>query len=269
MDERSLERFWESAWEAIDRGEPDAARRAAEKALRREPELPEAHYISGMAYLELDEPERAAEAFERARSLAPEWPEATIGLAWARFRLCDFDAAETLLGTTAKGEDAPADAFYLRGLLAERRRDETAAARAFAEARRRDPEGYPNWPRLSDGEFRRHMERSLARLPRRFRDAIANVAIVLEPWPPAEVLREESPPYDPEILGLYVGVPSTARSVESSGELPGMIYLFQRNLERHAGSEDELPEQIAITLYHEIAHALGFEEDEMPGLGLD
>ena len=49
---------------------------------------------------------------------------------------------------------------------------------------------------------------------------------------------------------------------------PNTIYLFQRNIERVARDREDLVEQIRITLYHELGHYLGFEEEDMDGLGL-
>ena len=42
----------------------------------------------------------------------------------------------------------------------------------------------------------------------------------------------------------------------------------QRNLERMSATRAELDEQIRITLYHELGHYLGFEEEDMDDLGL-
>jgi predicted Zn-dependent protease with MMP-like domain len=50
------------------------------------------------------------------------------------------------------------------------------------------------------------------------------------------------------------------------GELPPTIHLFRRNLERIATDADDLAEQITITLYHELGHYLGMEEDELEEL---
>ena len=47
-----------------------------------------------------------------------------------------------------------------------------------------------------------------------------------------------------------------------------MIYLFQRNLERFADDEEHLREEIRTTLFHEIAHLLGWDEDEVEAMGL-
>jgi predicted Zn-dependent protease with MMP-like domain len=52
-------------------------------------------------------------------------------------------------------------------------------------------------------------------------------------------------------------------------EAPPRILLFQRNLERFARDESELKREIARTLHHELAHYLGFAEEDMADLDLD
>ena len=75
----------------------------------------------------------------------------------------------------------------------------------------------------------------------------------------------------PDILGLFEGVPLPETGefdAGGAGWRPNRILLFQRNLERVAFDREDLVEQIRITLWHELAHYLGFEEDEMDDLGL-
>ena len=71
----------------------------------------------------------------------------------------------------------------------------------------------------------------------------------------------------PDLLGLFTGS-SRLEGSDEDLELPPTIYLFQRNLERFARDLGELREQIRITLYHEIAHRLGFEEEGVDAMGL-
>ena len=53
---------------------------------------------------------------------------------------------------------------------------------------------------------------------------------------------------------------------DASAELPPTIYLFQRNLERYAADRDHLREEIRTTLFHELGHLLGLDEDEVDGV---
>jgi predicted Zn-dependent protease with MMP-like domain len=72
----------------------------------------------------------------------------------------------------------------------------------------------------------------------------------------------------PELLGLFTGVPLDRQSQTSAGgELPPRIYLFKRNLERNVRGTAELAEQIRVTLYHELGHYLGLEEDDLEQAG--
>ena len=80
---------------------------------------------------------------------------------------------------------------------------------------------------------------------------------------------EDRDEVDPDILGLFDGIPLPETGEMDLGSTrPNTIYLFQRNLERAAFDREDLVEQIRITLWHELAHDLGFEEEDMDDLGL-
>ena len=72
----------------------------------------------------------------------------------------------------------------------------------------------------------------------------------------------------PDLLGLFDGVPLPETGEDGVVLRPNRIFLFQRNLERMAATREELDEQIRVTLYHELGHYLGFEEEDMDDLGL-
>jgi predicted Zn-dependent protease with MMP-like domain len=81
-------------------------------------------------------------------------------------------------------------------------------------------------------------------------------------------LHEQRPPLDPELLGLFVGVAIDGHSyLSTGGELPPRIYLFKRNLERTVTRSEDLTEQIRVTLYHELGHFLGMDEDDLDDAG--
>jgi predicted Zn-dependent protease with MMP-like domain len=104
---------------------------------------------------------------------------------------------------------------------------------------------------------------ALRTIPRRFRRAMANIAIVVEPEPSEELLREmEIEPPD-TLLGLYTGTPLTERQWDYGNALPDRILLFQGPHEREAEDDDDLVVAIGETLIHEIGHYFGLSEEEI------
>jgi predicted Zn-dependent protease with MMP-like domain len=69
------------------------------------------------------------------------------------------------------------------------------------------------------------------------------------------------------LLGLYHGRPRTVRSVEDSGTMPDVIYLFQKNIEQVSNNEEQLVEQVRTTVLHEIGHYFGMSEEDLDELG--
>ncbi len=111
--------------------------------------------------------------------------------------------------------------------------------------------------------FERLVAEALASIPRRFRDAMDNLAIVVEDEPSRGLLEEmEIEPPD-TLLGLYQGVPLTERAWDYGNALPDRILLFQGPLERDSDDEDDLIVAIGETLIHEIGHYFGLSEEEI------
>ena len=111
--------------------------------------------------------------------------------------------------------------------------------------------------------FERLVADALTTIPRRFRAAMANLAIVVEDEPSAELLGEmEIGPSD-TLLGLYQGIPLTERRWDYGNALPDRILLFQGPLERESDDEDDLVVAIGETLIHEVGHYFGLSEEEI------
>jgi predicted Zn-dependent protease with MMP-like domain len=116
---------------------------------------------------------------------------------------------------------------------------------------------------VTRAEFERHVAEALATIPRRFRSAMRNIAIVVEDEPAPALLRElEFGPGD-TLFGLYQGIPLTERHWAQGNTLPDRITLFQGPHEREAEDDDDLVASIAETLIHEIGHYFGLSEDEI------
>ena len=115
---------------------------------------------------------------------------------------------------------------------------------------------------MDRAQFERLVADALAGIPRRFRDAMTNLAIVVEDEPARELLREmEIEPPD-TLFGLYQGTPLTERRWDYGNALPDRILLFQGPHEREADDEDDLVVSIGETLIHEIGHYFGLSEEQ-------
>ena len=160
-----------------------------------------------------------------------------------------------------------AEGAYGLALCAEAAGDEAEAERWYLEARVIDPEGFPLPTRIQPEVLQALISDCLSELPSRFRDPILeSVPIVVEGMPP-ERLRKGDDAVHPETLGLYEG-PPLEDSHSDVPQLPPRISLFVKNIERRCQSAEELRQEIRITLFHEIGHAFGFDEEGVEAMGL-
>jgi predicted Zn-dependent protease with MMP-like domain len=105
--------------------------------------------------------------------------------------------------------------------------------------------------------FEEHVRRALDSLPAELREAMSNVEIVVE----------DENPEDPDIFGLYLGIPLPERH-DYSGVLPDKIAIYRLPLEEEFGHEAALlEEEIRITVIHEVAHHFGIDDDRLDELG--
>jgi predicted Zn-dependent protease with MMP-like domain len=116
---------------------------------------------------------------------------------------------------------------------------------------------------MTRSEFRELVDEALETIPRRFRDAMQNIAIVVDDEPTPEQLESvEIEPPD-TLLGLYEGIPLPERQWAHGNTLPDKITLFQRPIEESSADEDDLVVCIGETLIHEVGHYFGLSEEEI------
>lgn len=84
----------------------------------------------------------------------------------------------------------------------------------------------------------------------------------------AVFVEEEPPPGEhPQLLGLYDGTPLTERGDSYGGVLPDHIMIFMNPTLRLCATRDEVVDEVAITVIHEIAHHFGIEDERLAELG--
>jgi predicted Zn-dependent protease with MMP-like domain len=107
------------------------------------------------------------------------------------------------------------------------------------------------------------VEDALRGIPRRFRDAMKNVAVVVEDEPSQEVLDDlEMEPGD-TLFGLYHGTPLTQRDSTYGNTLPDRISIYQRPIEDACEDEEDIRMCVAETVIHEFGHYFGLSEEEI------
>lgn len=261
--------LWEEIWNLLEDGRADQAASAALKGLSETGEIPEMRFLLGIALLEMDEAQASAIELEKAVDLDPSWAQAHEALAWAHFRGCDFAAAGDAVAAALELDPTLGDSHHLRGLLAERAGLDEEAEESFAEARRLDPERYPEPVEMDEDEFLEIAQQAVADLDEEIREVLEETAFFVQPFPSDDLLTGADPALDPQILGLFHGQNRLDQSVHDSGSLPNTMYLFHRNLQRAVTTREEMEEEIRITVLHEIGHHLGWDEKDLEERGLE
>jgi len=113
-------------------------------------------------------------------------------------------------------------------------------------------------PVISAERFEDLVVDALDRLPSWVQERLDNVEVLVE---------DEPADGRPGLLGLYEGIPLTARGAGYSGVLPDRITLFRRALVRLARDEDHLRDLVAETVVHEVAHFFGISDERLAELG--
>lgn len=120
---------------------------------------------------------------------------------------------------------------------------------------------------MSREEFGGHVERVLAELPEPFAGLTAEVRVEVADEPTAEQLDRAGVGPGRTLLGLYQGVPRTVRTVDMTGSLPDVIWIFQGPIQRQCRSAAEVARQIRTTVLHEVGHYLGMSEGDLTAAG--
>ena len=112
---------------------------------------------------------------------------------------------------------------------------------------------------MDPARFDALVEAALDEIPDEIAVLVRNVVVLVEDEPP-----EDEPD---DLLGLYDGVALTERSTEWLPQLPDRIFIYRNNLLDMCESEEELVDEVRITVVHEVAHHFGIDDDRLHELG--
>ncbi|MDP3640098.1 MAG: metallopeptidase family protein [Nanoarchaeota archaeon] len=117
---------------------------------------------------------------------------------------------------------------------------------------------------MTKNVFERLVVNAVAMLPVRVREAMKNVAIVIEQKPRRKKSSETGIKRHEVLLGLYEGIPLTGRDSGYFGVLPDKITIFQKPIEvLSEGDEESLAALVREVVWHEIGHHFGLSDSEL------
>ncbi len=111
---------------------------------------------------------------------------------------------------------------------------------------------------MSPRRFEQLVADALDSIPERLTRLMDNVVVLVEDLPPSGELN---------LLGLYEGVALTSRSHEYSGVLPDRIFIYRLPTLAICDTEEQVVEEVATTVVHEIAHHFGIDDARLHDLG--
>lgn len=112
---------------------------------------------------------------------------------------------------------------------------------------------------VSPQRFEQLVAAAVDAIPDELARYIDNVAVVIE---------DEAPAGDPHLLGLYEGIPLTARGSWYVAALPDRIRIFRLPILRMCHTQADVVREVHITVVHEIAHHFGIDDDTLHALGV-
>jgi len=111
---------------------------------------------------------------------------------------------------------------------------------------------------MDAASFERLVAEALDGIPAELLDLLQNVVVLT---------ADDPPPTEPDLLGLYEGIPLTERDNWYSGVLPDRITIFRRSILHMVDDYEAAVREVQITVVHEIAHHFGIDDDRLHALG--
>jgi predicted Zn-dependent protease with MMP-like domain len=158
------------------------------------------------------------------------------------------------------------DAHYEAGIAYEELGEEGERRREFLEVLRLDALSEQAPQPEHEKIICEEVEATLAELPSEIGDRLGSVAILVEPRPSRQAVKDG---VDPRLLGLFEGATSQELSGADAPLTATHIRIFSHNLASAFADEQSLRDEVRVTVLHEIGHFFGLEEDDMERLGLD
>jgi predicted Zn-dependent protease with MMP-like domain len=124
-------------------------------------------------------------------------------------------------------------------------------------------EAVGNLSAMTQEDFEEIVNAGIDAIPDKFLELMDNVAIVIEDEPSHDQIKKMKLRPGWTLFGLYEGVPQLRRGFNYTAVLPDKITIFQKSIEQAARTPEEVKALVRDTVWHEIAHHFGMDEEEV------
>lgn len=111
---------------------------------------------------------------------------------------------------------------------------------------------------MTRAEFEGLVAEALDSIPTELAGLMSNLVVVVE---------DTAPDDDPDLLGLYAGIPLTERDGSYAGFLPDQVSIFMAPILGMCETHADVVEEVRITVVHEVAHHFGIDDARLEELG--
>jgi predicted Zn-dependent protease with MMP-like domain len=112
-------------------------------------------------------------------------------------------------------------------------------------------------------KFEKLAEEALAKIPKKFKKLISNLAVLVEEKASREIFEKTGSTRLSSILGHYHGVPFKHRGPFYGNIPPDVIVIYQKPIESICSTEEEIKKKVREVILHEIGHYFGLSEKEL------
>ena len=210
-----------------------------------------------------DQPEDVDDADDTANETDARLADG-LAIIWEAYRMDEIPRATAAARALVTDQSQHGEAWFWYGCCLERTGDYRAADKAFLRASKAKVEPQNTPFRVSWRHFQQAVESAGDTLPPKLKAALEEVSLVLADYAEPILLEGFD---DPEVMGLFVGPERGDLMEGGAAQLTPRIYLFRRSHEHGCSGRREFDNEVQQTLYHELGHYLGYDEDQLDALG--
>jgi predicted Zn-dependent protease with MMP-like domain len=117
--------------------------------------------------------------------------------------------------------------------------------------------------KVTEEEFEELVSEAIRSLPKKFKEKMENIVVVIESLPSQELLMEMKIKSPYGLLGLYRGVPYPRRGIWYRNVMPDKIIIFKKPIEVRCRNKEDIKESVRRVVIHEIGHYFGLGEADL------